>query len=31
MSFASGFTQYTVQNGVIDAGRFVPLGLDTKK
>ena len=26
MQFPSGFTLYTVRNGVIDAGRFVPLG-----
>jgi len=28
MQFASGFTLYTVRNGVIDEGRFVPLDLD---
>jgi hypothetical protein len=27
LTFPSGFTVYTVRNGVIDAGRFVPLGL----
>ena len=26
MQFPSGFTLYTVRNGVIDAGRFMPLG-----
>ena len=31
MQFASGFTLYTVRNGVIDAGRFIPLGIDAKK
>jgi Icc-related predicted phosphoesterase len=31
MQFVSGFTLYTVRNGVIDAGRFVPLGIDAKK
>ena len=30
MSFPSGFTLYTVRNGVIDAGRFIPLGMDHK-
>jgi predicted MPP superfamily phosphohydrolase len=29
--FASGFTQYTVRNGVIDTGRFVPLNVDAKR
>lgn len=28
MSFRSGFTLYSVRNGVIDAGRFVSLGVD---
>ena len=28
MQFVSGFTVYTVRNGVIDAGRFTPLGID---
>lgn len=28
MQFTSGLTLYTVRNGEIDAGRFVPLGLD---
>jgi 3',5'-cyclic AMP phosphodiesterase CpdA len=28
MRFPSGFTLYTVRNGVIDAGRFIPLGID---
>lgn len=28
MPFASGFTLYTVRNGVIDEGRFIPLGID---
>ena len=31
MQFVSGFTLYTVRNGVIDAGRFIPLGIDAKK
>ncbi len=30
MQFASGFTLYTVRGGSIDAGRFIPLGLDSK-
>mgnify|MGYP003575885669 CR=1 FL=1 len=28
MRFTSGFMLYTVRNGVIDDGRFVPLGID---
>lgn len=28
MQFVSGFTLYTVRHGVIDRGRFIPLGLD---
>jgi hypothetical protein len=31
MQFTSGFTLYTVRNGVIDEGRFFPLGMDAKK
>ena len=31
MQFVSGFTVYTVRNGVIDAGRFVPLDGDKDK
>lgn len=31
MQFVSGFTLYTVRNGAIDAGRFIPLGIDAKK
>ena len=31
MQFVSGFTLYTVRNGVIDAGRFIPLGMDKEK
>lgn len=31
MQFASGFTLYTVRHGVIDAGRFIPLGMDEGK
>jgi 3',5'-cyclic AMP phosphodiesterase CpdA len=31
MQFVSGFTLYTVRNGVIDAGQFMPLGIDTNK
>lgn len=31
MQFVSGFTLYTVRNGVIDAGRFIPLGSDKEK
>jgi len=31
MQFASGFTLYTVRDGVIDAGRFMPLGLEKGK
>jgi hypothetical protein len=31
MQFASGFTVYTVRGGVIDEGRFVPLGIDKGK
>lgn len=31
MQFVSGFTLYTVRGGVIDAGRFIPLGIDAKK
>ena len=31
MQFASGFTLYTVRNGVIDAGRFMPLGIDKEE
>ncbi len=30
MQFVSGFTLYAVRNGVIDAGRFMPLGIDKK-
>jgi hypothetical protein len=28
MQFPSGFTLYTVRNGVVDSGRFVPLNID---
>lgn len=28
IQFASGFTVYTVRNGVIDEGRFIPLDID---
>jgi hypothetical protein len=28
MTFRSGITVYTVRNGVVDAGRFVPLGME---
>jgi 3',5'-cyclic AMP phosphodiesterase CpdA len=31
MQFASGFTLYRVRNGVIDAGEFIPLGVDGRK
>jgi hypothetical protein len=31
MQFVSGFTLYTVRQGVIDAGRFIPLGIDKEK
>jgi predicted MPP superfamily phosphohydrolase len=31
MQFVSGFTLYTVRHGVIDAGRFIPLGIDKDK
>ncbi len=31
MRFVSGFTLYTVRNAVIDAGRFIPLGMDEDK
>jgi hypothetical protein len=31
MQFTSGFTLYTVRNGVIDDGRFIPLGMDAKR
>ena len=31
MQFVSGFTLYTVRKGVIDAGRFIPLGIEAKK
>jgi hypothetical protein len=31
MRFVSGFTVYTVRNGVIDGGRFIPLGIDKQK
>jgi hypothetical protein len=31
MQFVSGFTLYTVRDGVIDAGRFIPLGIDARK
>ena len=31
MRFSSGFMLYTVRNGVIDAGRFIPLGIDKDK
>ena len=31
MQFASGFTLYTVRSGVVDAGRFVPLGIEKEK
>ena len=31
MRFPSGFTLYTVRNGVIDAGRFIPLGVDAER
>ena len=30
LPFVSGFTVYTVRNGVIDDGRMVPLGIDKK-
>ena len=31
MQFVSGFTLYTVRGGIIDEGRFVSLGIDTKR
>jgi hypothetical protein len=31
LQFTSGFEVYTVRNGIIDSGRFVPLGLDARK
>ena len=31
MRFTSGFTLYTVRNGAIDAGRFIPLGIDKQQ
>ncbi|TAK15007.1 MAG: hypothetical protein EPO35_08660 [Acidobacteria bacterium] len=31
LQFVSGFTVYTVRSGVIDEGRFVPLGMDARK
>jgi hypothetical protein len=31
MRFVSGFTVYTVRDGVMDAGRFIPLGIDKEK
>lgn len=31
MQFTSGFTLYTVRAGLIDNGRLIPLGIDTKK
>lgn len=31
LTFPSGFTLYSVHNGVIDAGRFIPLGLDVPR
>ncbi len=31
MQFTSGVTRYTVRNGVIDAGEFIPLGIDAKR
>ena len=31
MRFPSGFVVYTVRNGVIDAGRFIPLDIDKDK
>lgn len=31
MPFVSGFTVYSVRDGVIDDGRFVPLGIDARK
>jgi predicted MPP superfamily phosphohydrolase len=31
MQFVSGFTLYTVRNGVIDPGRFIPLGIDKEQ
>jgi len=31
MQFPSGFVVYTVHNGAIDAGKFMPLGLDPVK
>ncbi len=31
MQFVSGFTLYTVRGGVIDAGRFIPLGNGAEK
>jgi Icc protein len=31
LPWISGITLYSVRNGVIDAGRFIPLGLDAKK
>ena len=31
MQFLSGVTLYTVRRGIIDAGRFIPLGIDAKR
>ena len=31
MQFTSGFTLYTVRQGAIDTGRFIPLGIDAAK
>jgi 3',5'-cyclic AMP phosphodiesterase CpdA len=31
MQFVSGFTFYTVRNGIIDPGRFIPLDIDAEK
>lgn len=31
MHFVSGLTLNTVRDGIIDAGRFIPLGLDAKR
>ncbi|MGH7655068.1 MAG: metallophosphoesterase [Gemmatimonadaceae bacterium] len=31
LQFESGFEVYTVRNGVIESGRFIPLGMDARK
>lgn len=31
LQFTSGVTRYRVRNGVIDAGEFIPLGVDAKR